>query len=387
MSKKALQDKTMLTVKEKRLIDILFSGGATEQDIAMFTRDLDVDTESPEYMLMLSYLGFSIQWKWFPKEIVPRIQELHRYYQVRNALGLKGLIERVGILDKAGIPVMLIKGMAMRHYYSADVPRIMADMDLLVPEEKFEQAISLLCASGGTEGVRTTYATHILNGAASVDLHKWLFKHHGEQGEDIWKRAVKINFYGKNVYVPAPEDMFVHQLDTRARAVITCEAESRRMRWLYDCRNICVRDSFDWELVWERIRQFHIENTAYFMLKAFSDCFPDLLSDSLVENMLPRPEKYEKWLRLAMRYRKVRKKFNIVQKGNAFWRYAYLWIVTKYRWYRLKRIEFKIMSGAGLSPVQYIKMMYCQKSVRGSIRLMATSVMRRAKLNRRKDGV
>lgn len=385
MSKKESQEEHMLTTKEKRLMAVLFDGGTTEQDILLFTRELDVDTASSDYMLMLSYLGLSINWRWFPKEIVPRLQGLHRYYQVRNAMGIKGVLERIDLLSKAGIPVMLIKGMAIRYYYAAGVPRIMSDMDLLVPEDKYEQAIKLLCASGGTEGGRSMWSVHIINGLASIDLHKWMFKHHGDKNENIWERAVPIDFYGRTVYVPSPEDMFVHQLDTRARAIFVYEAEARRLRWLYDCRNICMKDTFDWKLAMQRIKQFHSENTAYFMLKAFADCFPEVITDSFVEESVTPTEDYEKWLKQHMRYRELMRKFDKVQEEKSFWKHVLIWPVTRYYDYNQKRFEMKIVDGVDLSFVQYMKKANDQKSILGCIKYLAKNALRRAKQYKKGD--
>lgn len=376
----------MLTLREKRLMEVLFQGGATEEDIRMFTEGLDVDTESSDYMLMLSYLGYAIQWRWFPEEIIPRIQGLYRYYQVRNAMGIKGMLTKVDLLAKAGIPVMLIKGMAMRYHYAAGVPRIMSDMDLLVPEERFEDAVRILCATGGTEAGYSAWSVHIENGIASIDLHRWLFKHHGEKGENIWERAVPIDFYGRKMYVPSPEDMFVHQLDTRARAIFVFEAETRRMRWLYDCRNICGEGAFDWELAMERIRAFHIENTSYFMLKAFSDCFPSLLSDKFIEEKVTPLPQYTEWVKRGMKCREIMKEFPKVEKERNLWKYTRLWLKMKYYDYRKKNLEAKIMDGKRLSPVQYLKQMYLTESLRESLQILAQSVKRRVSVCKKGDG-
>lgn len=373
MQKKEIYEEHFLSKKEKRLMEVLFQGGATEQDIVLFTENLDVDTASSDYMLMLSYLGTSMQWKWFPKQIVPRLQGLHRYYQVRNAMGIKGLLHQIDILSGAGIPVMLIKGMAMRYHYAAGVPRIMSDMDLLVPEEKFEQAVRLLCASGGTDGGRSAHSIHIVNGISSIDLHCWLFKHHGEKNVKIWEGGwtLPVDFYGRTVYVLSPEDMFVHQLDTRARAIFQLEAESRRMRWLYDCRRICEEKNFDWELVMQRIRQFHIENTSYFMLKAFADCFPELLSESFIEKSVTPAKDYERWLKQRIRYRKFLQKFHRTKQEKAFWYYISLWPRMHYYKYEQRKYEANYVEGRKLSVAQYLKEAYHQETIWGCIKTVA----------------
>lgn len=196
-----------------------------------------------------------------------------------------------------------------------------------------------------------------------------------------------IDFYGRTVYVPSPEDMFVHQLDTRARAIFAFEAESRRMRWLYDCRNICGQETFDWELAMQRIKQFYIENTAYFMLKAFADCFPELLSDSFVEEWVTPTENYEKWLKQSTKYRDFRRKFDEVQKKKLLWKHILFWLVARYYDYGQQRYEAKIIDGIDLSVVQYLKKAYNQKTIWGFLKLLAKKTVHRAKFYAKGDNV
>lgn len=282
----------VLSEKEKRLMKALFCGETTEDDINLFLDGIDVDTASMDYLLMLSYLGFKIKWKGFPKEIIPRLKGLFRYYQAHNALWIKGLLNNVDILNKASIPVMLIKGVAMLHYYAKGFPRLMYDVDILVPENQFDLALDTLKGSGAKISLGCRHSAHILNGHASVDLHKWFFKNHEEENDDIWNRAIKIDFFGRTVYVPSAEDMFVHQLDTRARAIFASEAETRRMRWIFDCRHISMQDGFEPMVAIQRISNFRTHCTSYFIFKAFSDCFPEVISENFVDKCIKRPECY-----------------------------------------------------------------------------------------------
>lgn len=377
----------LLTEKEKRLMQLLFHGGATQQDIALFTDGMDVDTENCDYMLMLSYLGRSMDWQWFPKEAIPRLQGLHRYYQVRNAMGIKGLLAQIEELQAADIPVMLLKGMAMRHYYAEGIPRIMSDMDLLVPEDKFEQAVHILCAGGREAKPEADWSRHILDGPASIDLHKWFFKHHGEKNENIWERAISIDFYGKKVYVPSPEDMFVHQLDTRARAILDSEAEKRRMRWLFDCRKICTKAAFDWKIVMQRIKQFDAEVTAYFMLPIFAECFPELCGQLQTENLDAPAKKYCVMLKRLKTFKKIKYKVEEAKKEKAVIQYM-IWgsvkLCYQYRYLKSKSI---LIEETPLSLNKYIKKEYNQDTLRGCIKMQVHNAFRRLGAYRKGEDV
>ena len=54
----------------------------------------------------------------------------------------------VGLLEEAGIPLVILKGTAAAMYYPAPYHRMMGDVDLLVPQERFEEAAQLMEENG-----------------------------------------------------------------------------------------------------------------------------------------------------------------------------------------------------------------------------------------------
>ena len=152
----------ILTEREKILIRLLFEtmkkeGEALpdpdrpdmgipdlEERIHSMTDHYDLDCPNMNYLLMLSVLGYRVDWKYFPSEIVPRLRGIHRFFQTRNVLGIPWLVERLQRLKEHEIPVMLIKGLALRYYHLPGVPRVMNDFDIAVPEDRFQEAMALL---------------------------------------------------------------------------------------------------------------------------------------------------------------------------------------------------------------------------------------------------
>lgn len=287
---------------------LLFEGEITQDDIKVLTDGMDVDTASSNYMLMLAYLGHRKGWKYFPDEMIPRFKGLYRYYHVRNSLGIPGLVKQVQALSQMGIPVMLIKGMAMKAYYAPNVPRLMADMDILVPEEKFGLAKSVLKAMGATIAHEEIHSIHVLNGTASLDLHKWFFKTNGEKGTDLWERAIKINYQGVEVFVPSPEDMFIHILDTQSRNIILREGAMRRMKWLYDCRCVSLikEEGLDWDFIAERAKQVSSMHRVRIMSLYFAHCFPNVIPENFFEKDIPEEAGYVDWLKSALKFEQTK---------------------------------------------------------------------------------
>lgn len=84
----------------------------------ILTDRYDIDYANMNYSLMLAVLGFRMGWDCFPHEIVPRLKGIHRYCQAKNVMGMPWLLEKIRVLRSSEIPVMLIKGLAMRYHYA-----------------------------------------------------------------------------------------------------------------------------------------------------------------------------------------------------------------------------------------------------------------------------
>ena len=83
MNKKLLysHDLDDFTQKDKLLISLLFGKEISEQDVDTLTKNLDVYKENQSYILLLSYLGFRYNWKFFPKDIVSKIEEINSLHK------------------------------------------------------------------------------------------------------------------------------------------------------------------------------------------------------------------------------------------------------------------------------------------------------------------
>ena len=287
----------VLTAREKCLIGLSFGGEATDEAFHTLTDGLDLDTANQNYLLMLSCLGFTKGWDRFPPEMVPRLKGIHRYHQAHISMGIPWLVRQIRVLTDGGIPVMLLKGVAMLAHYSPDRPRIMYDYDFAVPEEQFGRAVELLVDNGNTLGLKTAHSFALRGNGHEIDLHRWMFKTHNERSSDIWERAENFHFYGVDVCVPAPEDMFIHLLYTRSDECFKQENPTRRMQWLYDCRDLWTYSGgFALERLAARAQEFHAAARVRVTLKLFMRCFPELIEPEEFERYFPRTPEYDRLL-------------------------------------------------------------------------------------------
>lgn len=305
-NKEELLKEMMLTPGERVLINMLFGGELTEEIMHVLLENFDIDHANQNYILMLSCLGYMKNWKYFPPDIIPRLKGVHRYHQVHNSMGIPWLVQQLRILSDAGIPIMLIKGLAMRTYYAKGTPRLMWDYDIAVPEERYGEALRLLCAGENFLKMEGIHSGAVSNGKIELDLHRWIFKRNEEENNGLWDRAVHFDFYGMNVCVPAAEDMYLHQLDTQFRNWLQSEAPERRIKWLYDCRCIWeFLENKDLRKLSIRAEKLHITNKTRIMLRFFMYYFPGLIKKKQFDKVFPAATEYKQWLKRCMRYKRV----------------------------------------------------------------------------------
>lgn len=183
----------------------------------------------------------------------------------------------------------------MLAYYAPGRPRLMYDYDFAVPEEQFDRALELLLDNGNTLGLKTEHSFSLKGSRDEIDLHRWIFKCSNERFSDIWKRAEMFRFHGVDVRVPAPEDMFIHLLHTRSDECFKQENPTRRMQWIYDCRDIWeYSGGLDLERLAARAREFHAAARTRMMLRHFMRCLPGLIKPEEFERCFPKTPEYDK---------------------------------------------------------------------------------------------
>lgn len=166
------------------------------------------------------------------------------------------------LLPKA-IPVILLKGMELgRRYYPSRALRPMCDADLLVPEERFLEAIAALRSAGfeargplpaGRFRIELARGEH----APTVELHYRL-----QAGEDsrfldgIWRRSQLGAIPGLDARVRAlhPEDNLVYLL---RHAGVQHLLESPI--WLNDLHFLLKSPEFKTQTSWDRVLEGIIE--------------------------------------------------------------------------------------------------------------------------------
>lgn len=120
-------------------------------------------------------------------------------------------------LGKREIPVMPLKGVLFQRVLYADpAERDLRDVDVLVPEERFWEAVDVLIEHGFEP--RNAGRSWIEVGLTSprglpLDLHRRLFcafRYRMPTGEVFRRASVDSRWLGAPVWIPHPEDAFAH---------------------------------------------------------------------------------------------------------------------------------------------------------------------------------
>ncbi len=347
-----------LTQKERLLVTLLFDKKINKKDIDVLVDTTDTKKENINYLLLLSYLDFQNNRKIFPEEISSRLKIIFDTYHKNNLFMITWFINKIKLLNKAGIPVMFLKGLALKYYYVEGFPRNMADFDIAVPENKYDEAVKLLRDKDSLyEKFTSSYHDEIKSNGRIVEIHRWIFKNNGEKGTDIWERAVNIDFYGTKVCVPCPQDMFIHQLDNRSRDFFKGVFLKRKLNWLFDCRHIWnFMDEADKKSLQNRVREFNVVYNIKFMLSVFLECFPELIDKKEAERMFPVSQEYMLWLDLGMKnqikFMEYEKKYS--RKGPLTPSRIYKGFVLHMSMYRIFRLE-RGLHGFNLGFFRYCK--------------------------------
>jgi len=191
--------------------------------------------------------------------------------QINRAL-LAELEEHLKLFQAAGIPTLCLKGAALLNscYPDSGIRRIL-DLDVLVPEARFYQAVNLLQEHGWvaieTDRVlNNTLDTRFLSSLNlshpqyefSLDLHA--HAHHGVTwtgaNEIFWARAVEFRLGAATSCMLRPEDnlsqLLVHGLSENSHPPV---------RWALDAlETLRFAEDFDWQLVVDNAR--HLDAVA-----------------------------------------------------------------------------------------------------------------------------
>lgn len=168
----------------------------------------------------LDHLGLA---EGIPSPVISMLRNSRMLNISRNAFHITAIEEILSLLNRAGIRVVLLKGLALElTVYGNAGLRQMTDVDILVERDNYVKAQSILMEngydsmpvkSGFHKPIAAWTGKHLpslMKNGASVDMHLELFA--GKKNDltvRLIKTASEINVDREKVYIPAPQLFFL----------------------------------------------------------------------------------------------------------------------------------------------------------------------------------
>jgi hypothetical protein len=210
-----------------------------------------------------------------PAEVSDRLRTDFYAAAAQGMVAERELANVLGMQAEAGVPVLVVKGAALRSFYPDPALRYQGDLDLVVPEAQLGQAAQTLSAMGyrysKPEAWWLDHMHHLPPMVADdnripVELH-WRLDPGGEAGHlpmsDLWARAVPWSVDGR----PAL------RLDTVDAALHLCRHAVVQHRVHMGLRPLCDLAQIargwgpaEWEALVQRAWAYDLVRPVYLML-------------------------------------------------------------------------------------------------------------------------
>lgn len=238
------EQKIGVTDKERLLLRQYISASPDPAEIKKLFSMVHYEEETFAFSYMLSRLCAQHGFHWAPAMLQPRIRGCYRQIAVGNISRLNIMFKMAGQLASRGIPILVIKGGALRLGALANIPRQMGDVDIVVPKAHFEEAKKIALDCGFTIKTDSVHSVDLLwEGRNCLDLHYTFFKHNiwKSEIETIWEQAKKITQNGTELLLPPLEDLFLHILINAFDNIIFNEHHKGSISWAADCFDLLKR--------------------------------------------------------------------------------------------------------------------------------------------------
>lgn len=269
---------------DRTLLNLVFAGRPTQKMVDDCMAACDIEALGAHKCILLSYLMHERPELTLSEYEAPRIRGLITYYRFANMKVLAHFSKIGKALNEAGIPMLLFKGGAMK-LLRPDLPRVMNDVDVLIPAERMEEAVRIgegLGYSHYKEDSRHGVDFHTETESA-VDVHHSIF----DPGHDfryfhrrLFERAAPQNAFGVDVLLPCHEDLFFLVMANFTKNL----REHSTLKGLYyalcDCRFLQHdKKNFDWNIVCEDAVSSDTELEIRFAGEFMNAIVPGIIAD------------------------------------------------------------------------------------------------------------
>lgn len=280
---------------DKALLQLAFSKNPTQEDLDNLLKDFDIEVKGGSKSLMLSYFMKRHPELNFTAYEGPRLKGLLNFFRFKNLKTIAHFTKIGRELNKNGITPMILKGGAMK-FLRPDLPRVMSDIDILVPEKNLLKCAKLAEPLGYWWEKVDIHAIDLHpNGSeeGALDVHKFIYMETGFEKvllKGLYKRARNVNAFGVNALIPSNEDLLFISLVNLARNLRNKTSQAGLLFTLFDCKFLMEsKPDFDWEIVIENAKKTKTEVQMNFAIK-----FIEKISAEVLPNEIKNDKLFEK---------------------------------------------------------------------------------------------
>lgn len=336
--------------EEQKLIALAFNNRLNQSELDNFLNNWDIECYGAEGALLLSYIQKKFPQLDFKDYNGPRLTGLFNYYRFRNLELIAQYKKIVEKLNKNGIFPIIMKGGALK-YLRPELPRIMGDIDILIPEtEKFEQAKQIVLDMG--------YEIYC-DAGHSIDFHKPGNQHEGildihrridnfidncdALNQRIFSRAKLQKVFQTQSYVPCAEDLVFIAMFHLIKNLTEGSNLKNVMYTVFDMAYFTGKPDFDWQTVLQNARDTGTEKHIYLAMTLVNTLVSDLLPEDIkksiidnekIRNALDSDYFYARFVHKVKHARKNIRFVSTLNKPKELKRY----IISKIKYVFIKRI-------------------------------------------------
>jgi hypothetical protein len=275
-----------ITPNDQVLIDTVFAALPSQEKLDECLRVCDIEVMGAHKTLLLSYFMQEHPELRFSEYAGPRIKGLIDFFRFAN-IKLFSHFCRIGKeLNAAGIPMLVLKGAAMK-LLRPEFPRVMGDVDILIPLDRMLDALEISerlgyrDAFGRNAQTKPLIALDLLapDGGYSLDIHGTVPASGGSETfrEAMFTRARPCNAFGIPALLPAVEDMFFILLNNLEESMREKSSLHSLFFSLVDCRFLLGSNGFNWEIVRNNIQETHTEYQTRFAAEFMNTLVPGIV--------------------------------------------------------------------------------------------------------------
>lgn len=311
------------SVSQERLNSVLEGWDLNEGDIKCRTIAFNLAKTHPEIS--------------FPEKYLKTLQDIKLSCRERYLMILSHFLKIIKVLDSKGIDYLLLKGGAMR-VYRPDFSRWTADLDILVPEERYKEAQETI-ESIGYIPFKSIHSTGFKDPAtrqAFVDIHRFVGIGTVKAkilNEDLVRRSISLPFSSLTVRVPSPEDMVFISMVNFWKNVMERSSDNSVANLCFDLKFLKeYNGALNWDIIRSEAIATDTVEAVYIAKKILSEVLPDFFPIKFIEGDID-PSKLAK---LVSRTCYTRDSVRVLRQFNLSEAFKNIGSLFKYFLYRCK---------------------------------------------------